>query len=188
MKQIIKNIPFAKKIYRSFQSKKYERRFAGDCYGCFRGVFENFEEAIASAPKTKSIGYDNLDLAQEYKDQLSTNIASYDYPVLFWLSHIFNQSSQKLTVFDFGGNIGNHFYSYFTILKYPDGLNWIVCDLPEITKAGQKLAQDMNYSVSLSFTTEFIEANGKNIFLASGSLQYVDSLSLSLSLSLRKMP
>jgi putative methyltransferase (TIGR04325 family) len=127
-------------------------------------------------------------LAQEYKDKLSTNTASYDYPVLFWLSQIFNQSSNKLTVFDFGGNVGNHFYSYSTILKYPDGLNWTVCDLPEITKAGQKLAQDLNSSLSLSFTTEFIEANGKNIFIASGSLQYVDSPSVSLSLLLRKTP
>jgi putative methyltransferase (TIGR04325 family) len=182
MKEIIKNIPFAKKIY-------YYFKFPGECYGCFRGVFETFEEAIASAPKTKSIGYDNLDLAEEYKDKLSTNIVSYDYPVLFWLSHIFNQSSEKLTVFDFGGNVGNHFYTYSPILKYPHGLNWTVCDVPEIVKAGQKLMQDMNSLASLYFTTEFKEANGKKIFIASGSLQYVESLSLSLSLSsLEKLP
>ena len=118
--------------------------------------------------------------------KLSTNIASYDYPVLFWLSQIFNQSSNKLTVFDFGGNVGNHFYSYSTILKYPDGLNWTVCDVPAIAKAGEKLAQDLNSSLSLSFTTEFIEANGKNIFIASGSLQYVDSLACLLACLLRK--
>jgi hypothetical protein len=37
--------------------------------------------------------------------------------------------------------------------------------LPAIAKAGEKLAQDLNSSLSLSFTTEFIEANGKNIFI-----------------------
>ena len=187
MKQTIKNIPFLRRTYYSFQSKRYERKFSCDCYGCFRGVFETFEEAIASAPKTKPLGYNNLDLAKYYKDSFRPKIASYDYPVLFWLSQIFNQSSQELTIFDFGGNVGNHFHSYSTVLKYPDRLNWMVCDLPEITKVGQKLAQNLNFPPSLSFTTDFTEANGKNIFIASGSLQYVASFSASIS-RLKKQP
>lgn len=183
MKQSIKNIPFLKKIYYHFKSNRYENKFSSDCYGCFRGVFETFDDAIASAPKTKPLGYDNIDLAQYYKDSLTPKIASYDYPMLYWLSHIFNQSSEEFTVFDFGGNVGTHFYAYSNLLKYPERLRWTICDVPQIIKAGQQIANERK--VSLEFTTEFNEASEKSIFIASGAIQYVKSLSLSL---LDKLP
>jgi len=187
MKNILKKIPFVKKIHRHLQEQKYERQFSSNCYGCFRGVYASFDEAIASAPKTKAIGYDDFNLALKYKDQLPSKVAQYDYPVLFWLSKIFEQNPPLLSIFDFGGNVGTHFYVYSNLLNYPEGLKWVVCDVPQIVKTGRQLAQERK--VDLEFTTEFTEANGKQIFIASGSIQYVESLSLSLSLSmLDKLP
>lgn len=188
MRRILKQIPWAVQTYRYFQELNYERKFAGDCYGCFRGVYETFEEAIQSVPKTKSVGYDNSELAQEYQytAELETTVQSYDYPVLFWLSSIFNNHQQNLSIFDFGGNVGVHFYAYEKYIKYPDKLKWLVCEVPEIMKAGKELAHKRGRS-NLVFTDEFEEATSKDVFLASGSIQYVENLSLSLS-SLTKKP
>lgn len=182
MRRIIRRIPLAQQTYRYFKEFSYERRFAGDCYGCFRGVYETFEEAMLSAPKTKSIGYDNSELAQEYQQntELETNVQSYDYPVLFWLNSIFNSNAIELTLFDFGGNVGTQFYAYENYLKYPSNLKWIVCDLPAIVKAGKELAEKRKRT-NLVFTEKFEDASGKDVFLASGSLQYVEKMSLSIS-------
>ncbi|MFM6609282.1 MAG: methyltransferase, TIGR04325 family [Dolichospermum sp.] len=185
MKKILKKIPLVKKIHRHWQEQKYESQFSSNCYGCFRGVYTSFDEAITSAPKTKPVGYDDVDLAVEYKDNLPRKIASYDYPVLFWLKTIFSANFLPPSIFDFGGNVGTHFYAYSNLLEYPEGLKYIICDVPQIIKTGQQLAKERK--VNLEFTTKFAEANGKSIFIASGSIQYVESLSLSLSL-LDKLP
>lgn len=189
MRRFIRRIPFARQLYRHYRELEYERLFAGDDgYGCFRGVYETFEEAIRSAPKTKSIGYDNSELAQEYKQgvELETTVQSYDYPVMLWLNSIFNINSIDITVFDFGGNVGIHFYAYKKYINYPDKLEWIICDLPEILTAGKELAEKRQCS-ELVFTDKFEEASGKDIFLASGSIQYVENLS-SLLTTLSEKP
>lgn len=182
MRRILRRIPFARQLYRHYQELEYERRFAGDCYGCFRGVYETFEEAMRSAPKTKNIGYNNPELAQEYQmgAELENTVQSYDYPVLFWLSSIFNSYPLNLSLFDFGGNVGTQFYAYENYLKYPSNLKWIVCDLPAIVKAGKELAENRK-RLDLVFTEQFEEASGKDVFLAAGSIQYVDNLSLSIA-------
>ncbi|MBW4615109.1 MAG: methyltransferase, TIGR04325 family [Desmonostoc vinosum HA7617-LM4] len=182
MKRIIKSLPFVKKTYQSFQESKYERRFAGECYGCFRGVFNTFEQAIQSAPKTKTIGYDNNDLAQEYQEMLESEnweqsqhlINSYDYPVLFWLNSIFTTNLVN-HIFDLGGNVGIHFYAYKKHLNCQE-ITWTICDLSEIIKVGKKIAEKRQQK-DLFFTTSFAEANNKNILLASGSVQYVNHFS-----------
>lgn len=108
----IKSIPFV----RSLRESKYKRKFDGEGYGYFWGVFETFEEAIKAAPKSKPIGYDDFDLAKDYKEKLPKNIQSYDYPVLFWLREILNENHK---VFDFGGNVGIHFFFTRNILNIP---------------------------------------------------------------------
>jgi putative methyltransferase (TIGR04325 family) len=180
MKELIKSIPFLLQGYLWLQKLRYERRFAGDCYGCFLGVFETFEEAILSAPRTKEIGYDNPELAQEYKRkaELSNTIQSVDYPALFWLISIFGTDDVK-AVFDFGGNVGQHFYICEKHRSVPAQLKWIVCDVPETVKAGRELAE-RRYCTVLEFTTSIEGASGKDIFFASGSIQYVKSFSLDL--------
>jgi putative methyltransferase (TIGR04325 family) len=157
-------------------------------YSFFKGVYETFDEAIASAPKNKHIGYDNKELAQDYKDELkaSIRVRTYDYPILFWLNSIFDRDDSILNVFDFGGNVGIHFYSYLKYLNYLSNLTWRVCEVPAIADAGRELAK-YKACQNLVFTCCFEDASGADVFLASGSIQYVKSLSESIK-SLSKKP
>jgi putative methyltransferase (TIGR04325 family) len=145
-------------------------------YACYRGVYESFAAAEVAAPRSKKLGYDHPDLAQEYRQDFSRYIGYYDYPVLLWLKKILQPQSQ---VFDFGGNIGTHFYGYERYLTYPEALTWLVCELPEIIKAGEALAQE-EQRPELRFTQNLSAADGTDIFLASGSVQYVQDLSQEL--------
>ncbi|MBF2067321.1 MAG: methyltransferase, TIGR04325 family [Calothrix sp. C42_A2020_038] len=195
MKSIIKQIPFVKLSYQLYKEKRYKSQFSTDCYGCFWGVFKTFEEAIQAAPKTKSIGYDNEELAQEYQQMLENNnwenqgrsIFLYDYPILFWLTSIINQGGTK--VFDFGGNVGVHYYGYRKYLEKSVeteklaknlSLQWTVCDLAEIIKVGKVIADKRNIK-DLDFTSEFEDIKNKEIFIAGGVIQYVEKLADKLS-------
>jgi putative methyltransferase (TIGR04325 family) len=157
-------------------------------YSLFKGIYETFEQAIENAPKNKLIGYDNEALAQEYKDErkVPIKVLTYDYPILFWLKSIFSQDSLALNIFDFGGNVGIHFYSYLNYLNYPPTLTWKVCEVPAIAQAGKELAEHRACH-NLEFTCCFDEASGADIFLASGSIQYVKSLAESIQ-NLSKKP
>jgi putative methyltransferase (TIGR04325 family) len=188
MKSIIKQIPGVKQSYQLLQEKKYKNKFATDGYGYFWGVFETLEEAIEAAPKTKSIGYDNEELAQEYQQMLEDNnwenqgrsIFLYDYPVLFWLNSILNQGST--TVFDFGGNVGVHYYSYAKYLEKIINFKWTVCDLPAIIKTGKRIAEKRNVQ-NLEFTSNFDDCNHQDIFVAGGVIQYIEDFPQKLSLT-----
>ncbi len=187
MKSIIKQLPLIKQFYQLEKEKEYKHRFATNGYGCFWGIFETFEEAIQAAPETKSIGYDNEELAQEYQQMLEDNnwenkgrsVLLHDYPVLFWLNSIFHQGDK--TVFDFGGNVGIHYYSYTKYLEKAKNFKWVICELPEIIKAGKKIAEKRS-AQDLDFTSNFEDIKSKNIFIASGVIQYIDNLPQKLSI------
>lgn len=152
-------------------------RFSGNCYGCYRGIFETEQAAIASAPKGRKIGYNHSELAKEYQANLYKTIGFYDYPIVFWLKDLLTEGC---TVFDFGGNVGTHFYGYEGYLNYPKNLRWMVCELPALAQAGEELARRENRS-ELVFTTNFEDANGADIFIGSGSIQYVDFLTAAIA-------
>jgi putative methyltransferase (TIGR04325 family) len=139
-------------------------------YGCYRGQYSSFQTAIAAAPTPNNVGFNHENVAQDYRRQFSTYIGYYDYPVLMWLKDLLTEGAK---VFDFGGNIGTHFYGYETRLTYPSGLIWTICELPEIVKVGQDFAQEQQRS-ELQFTTDFSHASGSDILLGSGSIQYFE--------------
>ncbi len=184
LKAKVKQIPLLRKLYWQLTKSVYKHQFAHKGYGRFMGVFATFAEAIESAPKTKKIGYDNPKLAAEYGQMLEDDdwegsgrvIANYDYPVLFWLSQIVKPNSQ---VFDFGGNVGVHFYAYQKYFAFPQDMRWQVCEVAEIVKIGDAIAHKRGIK-NLSFTSEFADICGKDIFLASGSIQYVQNLAQDL--------
>jgi putative methyltransferase (TIGR04325 family) len=166
-----------RKLLRLIKDMRLYFRFPHRCYGCFRGVFTTFDEAISAAPKTKPLGDDDPRLAQEYRQTLDKQAREYDYPVLFWLKDLMGLGTR---VFDLGGNVGIHFYTYEKYLRYPPGLRWTVCDVPAIVKAGEELARTEGRR-ELTFTTRFEDADGAHIFIASGSIQYISSISDLLS-------
>lgn len=166
MKEAIERTP----VLRSLGERFYEKRFSGDLFGSFRGVFDDFEQARKSAPQTKAVGFNSAACAQQFQER-RYHVYSFDYPVLFWLRCLLRSDSK---LFDLGGHVGIQFYSYSRYLQYPGGMQWKVCDLPEITKEGEALAA-AEHQHALSFTNRPQDADGSDILLAAGSLQYVEA-------------
>jgi putative methyltransferase (TIGR04325 family) len=156
----------------------YERSFAGHNYGSFRGVYASFDEAERAAPRNKPLGFATKDYGKEFADR-HFRIFSFDYPVLFWLAPLLRD---PIRLFDYGGHCGTHFYAYGQYVDYSPGLQWVVCDLPEITRVGAQIAEERNKK-QLTFTNRFEDANDVDVLLAAGSLQYVESPSFATSLS-----
>jgi putative methyltransferase (TIGR04325 family) len=152
-----------------------------DCYalGAFRkrtsacrGVFDSFEDAIASAPHDKPIGYDHPTVAAHYANNVEELSSDFDYPLLFHLNHALTRRKRPLTVFDLGGNLG---VQYRLCRKYLDlsSVQWVVCDVPAIAAAGRDMYAD---DPNISFVTDIgeLSAASFDVFLAAGSLQHVD--------------
>jgi len=136
--------------------------------GQFRGVYDDFRQAEAAAPRGKKIGYDHWGLAREYQNNLSLRLESFDYPILFHLDRIIDGCR---TVFDFGGNVGVHYMRYRQYLKL-DHVKWIVLDLPEITAAGRQTCAGLPNIAFINQIEDVAELR-PDILLASGSMQYL---------------
>jgi putative methyltransferase (TIGR04325 family) len=92
-----------------------------------------------------------------------------DYPVLYWLLRL---GSPRLRLFDFGGNIGNIYYSYSPLLKPPvEQIEWTVYDFPATLEQGRKIASARRER-ELQFTDSVQEASLSDLLLVSGALHY----------------
>jgi putative methyltransferase (TIGR04325 family) len=147
----------------------YRRAFARMPSNRFRGVYRSFAEAEASIPKDAVVGYDHAALAGLYRHRMHRANPS-DYPVLFWLKGLLDERS---FVFDFGGHVGVAYHGWRNYLEFRPGLRWLVHDMPAIVKVGAELARERP-SPGLAFTSELGDARGCTVFLAAGSLQYVE--------------
>lgn len=157
-------------LIKPMRKKLYEQKFKVlDNVHLFKGVFDSFEMAIQDIPPAQNTGYNNQESAQLYTER-TLGIYSTDYPVLFWMEKL---KSEIKTVFDFGGHIGVSFYGYSKLLDYSPIKTWTVCDVPFVIEKGQKLARKKNEK-KLIFVTEFSACNGIDLFLANGSLQFLD--------------
>jgi putative methyltransferase (TIGR04325 family) len=135
----------------------------------FRGIYPDFASAVAAAPKDKPIGFDNEASSLRLADDRH-HIFPSDYPILFWLKSLLGEHD---TVFDYGGNVGISYFGFEKYLAYPDGLRWVVYDVPAVAEAGRRIATEEN-ARHLSFVTDFVELDGADIFLAAGVLQFVE--------------
>jgi putative methyltransferase (TIGR04325 family) len=142
-----------------------------------REVFSSYAEAKKAIPERTSVGYNQPKFYSRSPQENIKNIEiintlnkPIDYPVLVWLREAFADSSK---VFDLGGNTGFGYYNYQKFIPFPAGLKWQVCDLPEAVKAGSEI---LNYidSPGLSYTTKTEEAEGAEIYITCGSLQYIE--------------
>ena len=167
MLKMLKNSPVVLPLRRMF----FERKFANhQNVNYFRGVFESFDEAAKSAPNTKPKGYDNSDSAKLYKER-SQKLYPTDQPVLFWMNKIKDEVSK---VFDFGGHFGIHYYSYQSALDFSNISNWTVCDVESVCKEGREYGQTKDKEGKLDFVTDIKSCEGYDLFLAKGSLQYLE--------------
>jgi putative methyltransferase (TIGR04325 family) len=147
----------------------YEQSFRRLPPNRFRGVFASFEEADASLPSKARVGYDYDEMAGMYRARMDRACES-DYGPLFWLRGIVDSGTH---VFDFGGHVGVSYYGWRRYLGYPVGMRWTVYDVPAIVRAGAELARERD-SQGLQFTDDLAVGGDCNVFLAAGSLQYVE--------------
>ena len=155
----------------------------------YRGFFSSFAEASATVPPTNPSGYNH---SQLHDGSLKQNLnleeigkfKQIDYPVLVWLGEIFKHQSR---LFDFGGNTGNSYYAYRNYISYPPALQWLICDVPEAVKVGNELLKRFS-SPGLSYTTDIADADGFDVLLTCGTLQYLEPSLAQLLSDLQYLP
>lgn len=133
------------------------------------GCFDSFDQARAAVPPRHKVGYDNAELASWYRERLD-RVFPDDYPLLFWLERLLPELT---SIFDFGGHVGLHFHGWRKLMAWPERLIWTVCEVPAVVDAGKRLAGERG-TPQLKFTTRPDDVAGADLFLASGSLQYLE--------------
>ena len=92
-----------------------------------------------------------------------------DYAVLYWL---FRTGARPLRALDYGGNVGNVYYSYADHLhKLSENLEWIVFDLPRTVEEGQRIARERGER-GLRSVCSLAGLEGNFIVLVSGAFHY----------------
>lgn len=154
---------------RHLREVRFKRTFETSHDNLFRGVYQTFAEARAEIPSARPMGYNNPEPARMYREVM-TSIRGYDYPVLYWLKDNIGDIEKVL---DFGGHVGILYYGMSRKLQLPPDLEWIVYDVPAVVEEGRKLAAEKSEG-HLSFVTELDGLPPVDLFLASGSPQYVE--------------
>jgi putative methyltransferase (TIGR04325 family) len=167
----------------------YYWRFSRKITAC-RGVFQTFSETNKVLPLNASLGYNQSQISESNNvSQLTARrtlgeIEDVDRAIVPWLQEAFRDSKK---VFDLGGNVGVGYFGFKNYVDYPTDLNWQVCEIPEIVKAGEQIAKETN-SKNLSFTSEFQEADRSDILISCGALQYIEPSLAELLNPLKKKP
>jgi putative methyltransferase (TIGR04325 family) len=147
-----------------------EKRFRENASdNLFLGIFDTFEEAAASAPPTRPLGYDNPESASLYLKRL--RIDDYDYPALFWLSQALAEGLRG--VGDIGGSVGIKYFAFGRVLKLPVDMIWRVIEVPAVVRRGREFAAERGVAGVLQFDDSVFAVDGLDVLMASGSLQYL---------------
>lgn len=150
----------------------------------FRGVFGSFDEALAAVPDTLPTGYDNPRSAAMYLNQLQ--VLPRDYPALFWLARSFDEGLRSLV--DLGGSVGIKHFAFRRLMPYPQGLDWLVVEVPAVVDKGREFAASQGGGEGLRFASDFAEGDGADLLYASGSLQYLPQTLTELMSQWRSRP
>ena len=159
---------------RSLRLSRYRRFFEQSADGTaahlFFGTYPSFQAARDAAPKSKSVGYDNPEPAGAFESML--RIHPRDSAIMFWLQRLFSEGATS--VLDFGGHVGVKYYCYADLLQFPATLSWTVRDVPAVVAEGKTLAAARSAGPALKFVTGLEQAQGIDVLLAIGSIQYVE--------------
>lgn len=158
-------------VVRRLRERRYEAWFSRATVEGFpfRGVYESRAAALRAAPSTRPATYDVPSAADLHAAELS-QVALSDYPVMFWLQRLLDESP---VVCDFGGHVGTKYRAFASYLRYPAALRWRVSEVPSVAEAGKRLAEAEG-DTQLEFTSGFAAADGADVFLGSGVMQYLE--------------
>lgn len=135
------------------------------------GSYRDFAEARTTLPASPE--FDLESLAGEYLAHRTTQVFPYDYPVIYWLTKIFDAGDHH--VHDIGGSVGVHYFAYQRYLPRPPGLRWQVAEVPAIVRVGREYAASRG-DTTVTFTDSVDPTHvDARVWLSSGALQYVES-------------
>jgi putative methyltransferase (TIGR04325 family) len=167
-------LPGLRHLARPVYRRNFRRPFR-NVDNSYYGVYRDYAEAAAAAQALSSqalpASYDVQAASRAYRNQLEAIRVS-DYPLLYWLSRLI--ASGHRNVFDLGGNIGVTYYGFGRYLDYPDELRWQVHDMPVVMAAGRQRAAEHDPGRRLSFADAPERADGADILVTTGALQYLD--------------
>lgn len=166
-------LPGLRRLAMPLYRRRFQRPFGDD--NNYYGVYPTFADAQAAAralatrhlPPT----YDTEAAGRMYRDQLA-RIRVSDYPPVYWLSRLLAAGCRR--VFDLGGNIGVSYYGFGHYLDYPADLRWQVHDVPAVMAAGRKWAAQHDPQQRIAFADSPDHADGADVLLSTGALQYLD--------------
>lgn len=177
--RLLKQAPFVRQLRRW----RYHQIFARTRVwaNLHWGTFASFDEAMKAAPATLHAGY--REAPDRYRHKLDALEPS-DYPVLFWMGKLLGEAR---SVVDLGGNVGVTYHAFRRYLRYPEELRWTVVDLPAVLAEGRSVASSRP-SGGLQFAAALREVEHSEIFLASGSLQFIAGTMADHLAQLRERP
>jgi len=156
-------------MYRRYFSKPYER---GNIY---HGIYSSYDEALLDAERLSSedlpATYDVDKATIMYRQQLH-RLRACDYPAMYWIDQLIGDGARR--VFDLGGHIGLAFYGFGRYIDYPSGLIWNVHDLDKVVQTGRLIATRLDPTGKLRFVHVPEAADGCDVLISTGALQYLE--------------
>ncbi|NDK38765.1 methyltransferase, TIGR04325 family [Pseudoxanthomonas gei] len=162
----------------------YLRMFRRPYHGgnSYFGRYSSYPEAKAATPPSLPSTYAYAGTSDMYRDQ-HQRIRVSDYPLVYWLTTLLAQGQRR--IFDLGGHNGVSYYGFKRYLQYPADMQWLVHDVPDVVEAGREWAKEHDPERRLAFTNSRLDADGHEVLLTSGALQYLD---FTLPELLRELP
>jgi putative methyltransferase (TIGR04325 family) len=167
VKGTVKRIPAVRSW---LDARHYEHFLSPQGFMSYHGVYESFEEARHHLPPSRE--FEDEEVIGGLMNERLHRLYPYDYPVVYWLREAFLGGATE--VFDIGGSVGVHFHAYRRILRYPDGLHWLVCEVPAAAATGRDLALRLG-AQGLSFVDRLDASRVRaQVWISAGALQYIE--------------
>ena len=102
------------------------------------GWYATFEEGWRAARRANPVGHEDpgeIEVHLRHSESLRPS----DYAALYWISNIHPRNPR---IFDFGGNVGNVYYSYSPRLLNLGDIEWTVFDIPFMLESGRRIAAE----------------------------------------------
>lgn len=131
------------------------------------GIYATFADGWVAARQTSPAGHEDPGEIEAHLRHLQFLRPS-DYAALYWISSIHPRNPK---IFDFGGNVGNLYYSYSPRLLERGSIDWTVFDIPSVVENGRKIATERN-AASLRFVDSVDAFDAAQILLVSGAFHY----------------
>lgn len=157
----------------------------------YRGCFDSRQEAAQAISESRDGEYDVINKnkaanAVQEEAKLDTYFKDTDYPLFFWLTRALEPETHLL---ELGGSLGHFYYACKRFEMLPERTSWTVAELPEAVSLGASIGRKRGEQ-ALGFidSRRIAEVAPTNLFLTSGTLQYMEDSLADILQGLKQMP